>query len=142
MSTYSKYIVEEFAQIFEYAMTDDELDMQSYIRYRDDFYQLTRSRIARSEENIHDIELCFARIPDISNHEILVFAAGNAEYYTRILNIPPPAWCYQVPAFDDMQVPLFAFPRIISDLDIAIQNTPDELYKRGFIYDEHNFEIY
>lgn len=143
MQSYPEHIVNEFAEIFEKAsLPSGELDMSAYCQYRDDFYQVVRSNIAHDVEQQDEIELRFQRPPVLNSPILFSFAAGNAEYYADILGIDVPEWCSVAPPLSEDEIPYFPFPRIISDPDAIIENTPIELYNRGFAYDKHNFVIY
>lgn len=142
MYTYPAHIAQEFADIFEWSIGDDGfLNMRSYCHYRDDFYQLARSNILNGNENAVELTARFERAPYLDDPNEMSFAAGNAEYYCRILGLNTPLWCQDIPPVEYEQQPYFAFPRIIGELNDAIENTPPELLERGFIYDEHNFAI-
>lgn len=141
MIQYSEYFADDFAQIFELSIIDDEIDIEMYLHYRDDFYQLIRNNLKHHIETQDEIQARFERMPEIENDIILAYAASTAEYYTRILNLSTPQWCNEVSPIDEAHTPFFPMPRIIDDLNYTIANTPEEFLRRGFIYDEHNLYI-
>lgn len=142
MRDYPSHIANEFTEVFEFALDGTTFDMRSYLRLRDDFYQLIRSNLACEKENEVEAAERFEREPELDDDKLLCFAAANAEYYSRILELDPPQWCDNVPILTQEEQPCFPFPLLVDDLASLIEHTPPELRARGFIYGEHNFTIY
>ena len=120
MRQHPEYIADEFAEVFEYAVTKNGFDVKAYLRYRDDFFQFVKGDLEAGEETVSETASRFERAPELIDSTLMSFAAGNAEYYSRILGIPAPAWCGDIPPLDEDLIPFFPFPMLIESVALFV----------------------
>lgn len=138
-----KYVVDEFADIFESHLVNGKIDYDiMYFIDRDNFYEINRSYLRHGYMSKEELRSKFMRAPVLKDKRDYDFAAANALYYLNNLKLGSVEWVENaLKEADDSREDVWSWFVREKDIEREKENTPEEFRKFGFIYDKKHMEI-